>query len=73
MLIKYITCKANIDIVTSSKRDRNYAADVMQINFTELKSEIDASQRINASRNLKKSIGDIVYSFCLLHLLNLRI
>ena len=30
MLMKFITCKANIDIVTSSKRDRNGAAVVMQ-------------------------------------------
>ena len=37
------TCKANINIVTSSKRDRNYAAVVMQINFIDLKSEINAS------------------------------
>ena len=55
--MKSITCKANIDIVTSSKRDRNGAAVVMQKNFTELKSEICASQ------SLEKSIGDIVYSF----------
>ena len=38
-----ITCKASRDIFTSSKRDRNDAAAVMQINFTELKSEINAS------------------------------
>ena len=55
--MKSITCNANIDIVTSSKRDRNGAAVVMQKNFTELKSEIYASQ------SLEKSIGDIVYSF----------
>ena len=37
----------------------------MQINFTELKSEIITSQRINAStsQSLKKIIGDIEYSF----------
>ena len=33
--MKSITRKANIDIVTSSKRDWNEAAVVMQINFTE--------------------------------------
>ena len=35
-------------------RDRNNAAVVMQKNFTELKSEINASQRIDASECLKK-------------------
>ena len=34
-------------LLLKSKRDRNEAAVVMQINFTELKSEINASQRIN--------------------------
>ena len=48
VLMKSMTCKANNDIVTSSKRDRNDAAVVMQINFIELKSEINASQKINA-------------------------
>ena len=43
----YFICKASNDIVIKSKRDRNEAAVVMQINFTELKSEINASQRIN--------------------------
>ena len=33
--MKSITCKASNGIVTSSKRDRNDAAVVMQINFTE--------------------------------------
>ena len=46
--MKYITCKTSKYIVTSSTRDRNDAAVVMQINFTELKSEINASQKINA-------------------------
>ena len=32
--------------VTSSKRDKDKAAVVMQINFTDLKSEINALQRI---------------------------
>ena len=30
------TCKTNIDIVTSSKSDRNEAVVVMQIKFTEI-------------------------------------
>ena len=34
--MKYITCKANINIVTSSKLDRNDAAVVMQTNFNGL-------------------------------------
>ena len=55
MLIKSITCKVNIDIVTTSRRDRNNTAVVMQINFTELKFEINASQRINASQILVAS------------------
>ena len=42
-----LTCKASNDIVIKSKPDRNEAAVVMQINFTELKSEINSSQRIN--------------------------
>ena len=44
--MKSITCKTSIDIVSSSTaRDRNDAAEiVMQINFTQLKSEINASQ-----------------------------
>ena len=46
VLMKSITCKTNIDIVTSSKRDRNETVVVMQINFTELKSGINAIQRI---------------------------
>ena len=48
VLMKSFTCKASNDIVIESKRDRNEAAVVMQINFTQLKSEINASQRINA-------------------------
>ena len=36
--MKSITCKTNIDIVTSSKRDRNDAVVVMKINFTEIKT-----------------------------------
>ena len=52
--MKSIARKANIDIVTSSKHDRNDAAVVMQIKSTELKSEINASQRIDASQSLKK-------------------
>ena len=51
--MKSITCKANTDIFTSSKRDKNEAAVVMQINFTKLKSKINASQRINASQSHK--------------------
>ena len=54
VLMKSITCKGSNDIVTSSTRDRNDAAVVMQINFTELKSEIKATQRINALQCLKK-------------------
>ena len=34
--MKSITCKASNNIVASSTRDRNDAAVVMQINFTEL-------------------------------------
>ena len=55
--MKFITCKGNIDIVTSSTRDRNDVAVVMQLNFSKLKSEINASQRINASQSLKKVWG----------------
>ena len=46
--MKSITCKASNDTITSSKRDRNEsdAAVVMQINFTELKSEINAPQSL---------------------------
>ena len=36
VLMKSITCKENIDIVTSSKRDWNEAAVMMQINFTQV-------------------------------------
>ena len=44
VLMKSTTCKANINIVTSSKtRDRNDSVVVKQINFTELKSEINAT------------------------------
>ena len=32
--MKSITCKANSDIVTTLKRDRNDTAVVLQINFT---------------------------------------
>ena len=46
--MKSFTCKASNDIVISSKHDRNEAAVVMQVNFTELKPEINASQRNNA-------------------------
>ena len=31
----YLTFKESIDIITSSKRDRNDVAVLMQINFTE--------------------------------------
>ena len=47
LLMKSFTCKSSNDIVIKSKGDRNEAAIVMQINFTELKSEINASQRIS--------------------------
>ena len=64
LLVKYITYKANIDIDTSSSRDWSDTAFVMEINFAELKSEMNASQSINASQSLKKVyIGDIVYNF----------
>ena len=49
--MKFIACKI---VTTSSTRVRNDAVIVMQINFTELKSEINASQRINASQSQKK-------------------
>ena len=49
--MKFITCKGNIDIVTSSPRDRTDVAVVMQLNFSKLKSEI------NASKSLKKVWG----------------
>ena len=55
VLMKSFRCKESNDI--DIKRDRNEAAVVMQINFTELKSEI------NASQSQKKSICDKVYSF----------
>ena len=41
--MKSFACKASNDIVINSKRDKNEAAVVMQINFTELKSEINVS------------------------------
>ena len=47
--MKSITCKTSNDIVTSSTRDRNDAAVVMQMNLTELKYEINTPKRINAS------------------------
>ena len=53
MLIQSFTCKAYND-VTISKRDRNDTVVVMQINLTELKSEINESQRINKSRRSNK-------------------
>ena len=46
VLLKSFRYKISNDIVISSKRDRNEAAVVMQINFTELKSEINASQSL---------------------------
>ena len=49
--MKSITCKASV-IVISSKCDRNEAAVVMQINFTESKFEINASERNNASQRI---------------------
>ena len=52
VLMKAFTCKASNDIVISSKGDRNEAAVVMQLIFTELKSEINASQRNNASQRI---------------------
>ena len=68
--MKSFTCKASIDIVTCLKRDSNDVAVAMQINFTELKSEIKVSQSINASQKnntsqslKKKRIADKVYSF----------
>ena len=48
--MKSFTCKATNDIVIKSKRDRNEAAVVMQINSAKLKPEINASQRTNASQ-----------------------
>ena len=50
--MKSFTCKASNDIVIKSKRDRNEAAVVMQINFTELKFEINASRRINTRQRI---------------------
>ena len=44
--MKSNTCKTNIDIVTSSKLDRNDDAIVIRINFSELKSKINASQSL---------------------------
>ena len=38
------SCK--VTIVTSSTRDRNDAAVLMQLNFTEFKSEINASESL---------------------------
>ena len=52
--MKSFTCKASNDIVIKSKRNRNEVAVVIQINFTESRSEINASQRIKASQSLKK-------------------
>ena len=52
--MKSITSKASNHTVFSSTRDGNDAALVMQINFTELKSETIASQKVNASQSLKK-------------------
>ena len=53
VLVKYISCKTSIYIVTSSTRDRNDTAVVMQINFTELKTEINGLQRIYAWQCMK--------------------
>ena len=50
--MKSFTCKASNDIVIKSKRDRNEDAVVIQINFTELKYEINPSQRITASQRI---------------------
>ena len=50
--MKSFTCKASNNIVINSMRDRNEAAVVMQINFTELKSEINASERINTQQRI---------------------
>ena len=62
LLMKYTTYKANIDIVTSSSRDRSGNAVLMQINFAELNSVMNASQSINASQSLKKYILVIYYT-----------
>ena len=56
VLMKSIRCKASNDNVTCSTCDRNDAAVMMQINFTELKSEINASQSINVSQCLNKVV-----------------
>ena len=52
--MKSITTQQVMDVSFLSTRDRNDTAVVMQINFVELKSEINTSQRINASQGLKK-------------------
>ena len=54
--MKSFSCKASNDIVICSKGDRNEAAVVMQITFTELKSDINASQRINVSQRINASL-----------------
>ena len=56
--MKSITCKASDGIITIVQhvRDINDAAVVMQINFTLLKSEINGSQKNNASQCLKKEL-----------------
>ena len=45
--MKSFTCKTCNYIVIKSKRDRNETSVVLQVNFTELKFEINASKRIN--------------------------
>ena len=55
VLMESITVKASNDIITSSTSDRNDAAVVMIINL--IKSQINASQKINASQSLKKVLA----------------
>ena len=58
MIMKSIIWKASIDIVTSSTRDKNDAAVVMQINLTELRgsSRRKWSKLSNFCFLLKKSL-----------------
>ena len=55
LLMKSFTCITSNDIVIISTRDRNDTAVVMQISFTELKSEIIASQIKNTSQRINAS------------------
>ena len=59
--MKSFTCITSNDVIIST-RDRNDTAVLMHINFTELKSEIIASQINNASQrnNTSQSLTNVL-------------